>query len=117
MRSVARPRRGLNAPYTKSYPITGVESSVCAFCLSGFDKAGNSAQSAAMVFVKDLARPTMNTAEASDTAGLMIPVQWAGADEFVGAGLRGYKVEGRESASKWSRWLIETTQTQADFGG
>jgi len=59
----------------------------------------------------------MSTAEAPGTSGLMIPVRWAGADEFGGAGLRGYNVEMREGNGEWSRWLTETTQTNADFPG
>ena len=105
------------SPFTKRYPITGAESSVGAYRLTGFDQAGNSAQSTALILIKDLSEPVMSTAEAPGTSGLMIPVRWAGADEFGGAGLRGYNVEMREGSGEWSRWLTETTQTQADFPG
>lgn len=37
--------------------------------------------------------------------------------EQARAGLRSYNVEVREGAGEWSRWLTETTQMQADFGG
>lgn len=105
------------APFTAAYPITGAESSVGAFRLTGYEQTGNSAQSTALVLIRDLCRPVVSTAEAPNTAGLMIPVRWAGADEFGGAGLRSYNVDVREGAGEWSRWLTETTQTQADFGG
>ncbi len=116
MRSVARPRRGLNAPFTAAYPITGAESSVGAFRLTGFDQAGNSAQSAALILIRDISGPVMSTAEAPGTSGLMIPVRWQATDGQ--AGVRGYDVEYRvKPAGSWTTLLSGTARVQTEFTG
>ena len=77
----------MKAPFTAAYPITGAESSVGVYRLTGFDQAGNLAQSTALILIKDLSGPVMSTAEAPGTSGLMIPVRWASETKNItGAG-------------------------------
>jgi hypothetical protein len=99
------------APYARAYPLDASQGSA-SVTLDVTDRVGNAAQSAPFTLVEDETAPAVTLSVAAGL-GLRYNLTWSAVDGQ--SGISSYDVEYRVGAGNWTPWLVNTTDTAAEF--